>query len=64
MLTNTAPFLERNLTLKMIGKFTQRCRMGTCRCGNAHDGKGRKQERRTAKRQERQTFKNSDKENQ
>ena len=26
----------------MVGKLTQRCRIGTCRCGNAHDSKGRK----------------------
>lgn len=37
---------------RMIGKHTQVCRMGNCRCGNAHDSKGRKQERRLAKHRE------------
>ena len=40
--------------MRMIGEYTQVCRIGRCRCGNAHDGKGRKQERRLAKRRERQ----------
>jgi hypothetical protein len=38
--------------MRMIGKHTQVCRMGNCRCGNAADAKGRRQERRLAKHRE------------
>lgn len=38
--------------MKMIGKSTQVCRVGNCRCANAHDSLGRKKERRLAKRRE------------
>lgn len=39
---------------KMPGRLVPMCRVGKrCRCGNAHDGVGRKKERRRAKRSER-----------
>jgi len=39
---------------KMPGRLVPVCRVGKrCRCGNAHDGVGRKKERRRAKRSER-----------
>ena len=43
--------------MKMIGRKSLLCRIGTCRCGNAHDSKGRTQERRLAKRREREEVK-------
>lgn len=39
---------------KMIGKSCQVCRMGTCRCANAQDSRGKRKERRLAKRREKQ----------
>lgn len=42
---------------KMIGKFAQVCKMGNCRCSNEHNSKGKKKERRLAKRRERRNWK-------
>lgn len=45
---------------KMPGRLVTMCRFGKrCRCANAHDGIGRKKERRQAKRRERQKWKTS-----
>lgn len=41
---------------KMVGKKITTCIMGD-RCSNAHDSKGKKKERRLAKRRERQNWK-------
>ena len=41
---------------KMIGKHAQVCRLGTCRCSNANDSKGKVMERRLAKRRDKVRF--------